>query len=123
MATKVSKTNKVSNVSKEVKSELTKVVANSSLRATKKPENRIKYSMLLEDNKQYKFTSLFRLLDFLNASQTVQECKLDKKLSIDDLKALCPEQFEKKYTKTGKEVIKEFKPFPFLVELRKLYGI
>ena len=107
----------------------TKNTVSANLKANKKAlakatEQRINFDWqtALAMNKAYKAQSLFAVLRFLNEQEEIT--KVFGTLTIDGLKALCPEYFfQNVRDKKTKEVIQvnrvEFKPFVFIKALRK----
>jgi hypothetical protein len=80
------------------------------------------WNTALAMNKAYKAQSLFSVLRFLNEQEEITN--VFGTLTIDGLKALCPEYFfQNVRDKKTKEVIQvnrvEFKPFVFIKALRK----
>lgn len=102
----------------------TKQIAASKIRQPKKPVNKIEYSTCLALNKKYNLGSLSRVLAFLNdQNDFLAQCGINKPLTIADLKALCPEYCAPLHDKKGNIKVRSFSAFPFITEMRKLYGI
>ena len=107
----------------------TKNTVSANLKANKKAlskatEQRINFdwNTALAMNKAYKAQSLFSVLRFLNEQEEIT--KVFGTLTIDGLKALCPDYFfQNVRDRKTKEVTRvnrvEFKPFVFIKALRK----
>ena len=107
----------------------TKNTVNANLKANKKAlskatEQKVNFdwNTALAMNKAYKAQSLFAVLRFLNEQEEIT--KVFGTLTIDGLKALCPDYFfQNVRDRKTKEVTRvnrvEFKPFIFIRALRK----
>ena len=107
----------------------TKNTVSANLKANKKAlskatEQRVNFDWqtALAMNKAYKAQSLFAVLRFLNEQEEIT--KVFGTLTIDGLKALCPDYFfQNVRDRKTKEVTRvnrvEFKPFIFIRALRK----
>ena len=107
----------------------TKNTVSANLKANKKAlskatEQRVNFDWqtALAMNKAYKAQSLFAVLRFLNEQEEIT--KVFGTLTIDGLKALCPDYFfQNVRDRKTKEVTRvnrvEFKPFVFIRALRK----
>ena len=107
----------------------TKNTVSANLKANKKAlakaqEQKVNFdwNTALAMNKAYKAQSLFAVLRFLNEQEEIT--KVFGTLTIDGLKALCPDYFfQNVRDRKTKEVTRvnrvEFKPFVFIKALRK----
>jgi hypothetical protein len=95
--------------------------------SSKSVKNSIDFSLVRNDNNEFKEQSIFRVLDFLNKkSKTVKAAKIQK-LTIDDLKTIAPEYFiinvkDKKTGTINQAPRKVFTAHTFLTAIRKQYG-
>lgn len=97
-----------------------------------KPINSIDFKQVIKSNANFKEQSIFRVIDFLNKKEQAifREFLGGQKIALDNLKNLCPDYFFQNVTKKidgVKTVVLEprkmFSPFPFMVEIRKQYGV
>lgn len=114
-----------SNTTKKVTIRNAKVVnvVEKQTNKPKKVKNSINWQLVLDGSRKWKEGSIFRVLDFLNECELVKQLELSHALTIGDLKALCPEYMTPKVDKKGNQIKRTFSPFPFLKEMRKIYGI
>ena len=90
----------------------------SNNQAIKAAKESVPYKEMMQLLGAYKEGSIFRVLDFFNSPKVMNFFKLKEKLTIDELKTLCPEQFGQKVDKKGRPVKKVFTPSPFFHALR-----